>query len=168
VQKLLEIAPKPSCASDTAAMLAAAQYIREHMQSCDAALRELPTQLEAFARSQPSAAETSTLSVFLSCAQRNAAAPQALAALQSASFARLTDLLFLPHGPAQRRPVSSASLALTHPHTYLRRSASGLLSADSDALMRFLFLAAASLSHPFHALLMRSPVCAPYAPLWAI
>lgn len=167
VHRLLDPAPVLSHAADVAAALVSAQYLREHMGACDAALRELPAQLEAFALSAPAPSRQSALSAFLSCAYKSAA-PGAILSLKDMPSAVPAELLFLPLGPASRKVPSLASLALTHPHTYLRRSASGALPASDDVLMRFLFLAATALSHPFHALLMRSPVCAPYASLWAV
>ena len=167
VHRMLDTSPVLSRASDVAAVLVSAQYLREHMGACDAALRELPAQLEAFVLSAPAPSHQSALSAFLSCAYKSTA-PDALLPLRNMPSANPAELLFLPLGPASRKIPSLASLALTHPHTYLRRSASGAPPASGDVLMRFLFLAAASLSHPFHALLMRSPVCAPYASLWAI
>jgi len=80
------------------------------------------------------------------------------------------DLLFLPMQRAKASPVYPLSLPLTHPHTFLRRQ---LLCKDApvflpDPASRFLFLAAAALDHPFYALLERSPVTGPYAPLLLI
>ena len=137
------LAPDPPvCSSvERAALLVCAQYLRERMADCDAALRALPAQLEDCARAKaaslppfPDAQEDDPLSA-----------------------------LFLPLGPASRMAQHAVTLPLTHPHTYLKR----LLyeSPAGDPLPRFLALAAAALDHPFHALLMRSPVAAPYAPL---
>lgn len=167
IGRLLESTPLPVHTAEAAAILASAQYLREHMGSCDAALRELPAQLEAFVLDAALPVQQSALSAFLSCACKSIT-PDLPLPLRDTPSDHPEELLFLPLGPASRNIPSLASLALTHPHTYLRRSASGASPASGDVLMRFLFLAAAALSHPFHALLMRSPVCAPYAPLWAV
>ncbi|MBQ4266299.1 MAG: hypothetical protein IJB85_12375 [Clostridia bacterium] len=120
-------------AFDRAAALTAAQYIRERMSDCDAALRDLPARLESSV-----------------CA---AALPDGMT--------HPIDALFLPLGPAKAMPQHVLTLPLTHPHTFLKRLA---LSGDAapDSAAHFLALAAAALGHPFHALLMRSPVAAPY------
>ena len=133
VQTLYETMPSFLPSSDRAAALAAAQYLRERMSDCDAALRDLPARLEATV-----------------CAQTP----------QPASGDPL-DALFLPLGPAKATPQRALTLPLTHPHTFLRQFAlSGGTSPDS--IGHFLALAAAALGHPFHALLTRSPVAAPY------
>lgn len=141
-QALLEAHPAVNSPAEHAALLVCAQFLRERMADCDAALRALPTQLEDYARARagkqppfPGAAQDDPLSA-----------------------------LFLPLGPARRTPQHELALPLTHPHTFLSRLSQAAPSAD-HALLRFLFLAAAALEHPFCALLLRSPVAAPYAPL---
>ena len=139
-QALLALDPPVHSSVERAALLVCAQFLRERMADCDAALRALPAQLEDFARTKAGA-----LPLF----------PDADDPLSA---------LFLPLGPARRTAQHDITLPLTHPHTYLKR----LLpdgNPTGDPLARFLALAAAALNHPFHALLLRSPVAAPYAPL---
>ena len=166
--RLMDMRPLLSTPADCAAMLASAQYLREHMSACDAALRALPRQIEDYVLSQPLSNSTGTLSMFLAQAQ-NTISTHLPHGLAKTNADVPEDLLFLPlTSPSDRQNIVLDALALTHPHTYLRRLSDGHGCKHSDALRRFLFLAAASLSHPFHALLMRSPLCAPYASLWAI
>lgn len=141
-QALLASGPAVDSPSEHASLLVSAQFLRERMADCDAALRALPAQIEAYAREKAGA-----LPPFLSAAPGTP-----------------LDALFLPLGPARRMAQHAVTLPLTHPHTYLKRLLSGA-GPDGDPLARFLALAAAALDHPFHALLLRSPVAAPYAPL---
>lgn len=141
-QALLADGPAVNSPAEHAALLVCAQFFRERMADCDAALRALPAQLEGYAREK-----AGPLPPFPCAAQHEP-----------------LDALFLPLGPARHRTQHAVTLPLTHPHTYLAR----LLSdsrPEGDPLTRFLALAAAALDHPFHALLLRSPVAAPYAPL---
>lgn len=152
-------------AQDQAGLLAAAQYLREQMDKCDAALRPLPAMLESFVLSQPAPREHSRLGVFL-CAARNETSP-ACASSAPADDAAL-DLLFLPIGSAAQAAMHDVTLPLTHPHTFLRRHLAGQTTESSDPTAAFLALTAAALSHPFYALLQRSPITAPYWPLLCI
>ena len=141
-QALLAAGPSVASPVEHAALLVCAQYLRERMAACDAALRALPAQLEDYARDKAGA----------------------LPPFPSASQDDPLPALFLPLGPARRMAQHAMTLPLTHPHTYLKR----LLPDEApsgEALARFLALAAAALDHPFHALLLRSPVAAQYAPL---
>lgn len=130
----------PASPAAHAALLVCAQFFRENMGACDAALRRLPAQLEARARTR-------------------AAAPY-----HSGTPVLPIDVLFLPLAPAKTTAMHDATLPLTHPHTFLKRQLMGV-SFTGDPVLRFLALTAAALGHPFHALLMRSPAAAPYAPL---
>ena len=139
-QALLAAGPAVDSPVEHAALLVCAQFLRERMADCDAALRALPAQLEDYARKK-----AGTLPPFPSASQSDPLCS-----------------LFLPLGPARRMAQHAMTLPLTHPHTYLKR----LLPDGNPAgepLARFLALAAAALDHPFHALLLRSPVAAPYA-----
>ncbi|MDY4541924.1 MAG: hypothetical protein SPD88_03905 [Candidatus Ventricola sp.] len=139
-QALLTAEPAVDSPVENAALLVCAQFLRERMADCDAALRALPAQLEDYARKK-----AGTQTPFPSASQDDPLAA-----------------LFLPLGPAGRTAQHAMTLPLTHPHTYLKR----LLpdgNPTGDSLARFLALAAAALDHPFHALLLRSPVAAPYA-----
>ena len=139
-QVLLTAEPAVDSPVENAAHLVCAQFLRERMADCDAALRALPAQLEEYARKK-----AGTQTPFPSASQDDPLAA-----------------LFLPLGPAGRTAQHAMTLPLTHPHTYLKH----LLpdgNPTGDSLARFLALAAAALDHPFHALLLRSPVAAPYA-----
>ena len=139
-QALMAAGPAVDSPVEHAALLVCAQFLRERMADCDAALRALPAQLEDYARKK-----AGTLPPFPGASQSDPLCS-----------------LFLPLGPARRMAQHAMTLPLTHPHTYLKR----LLPDGNPAgepLARFLALAAAALDHPFHALLLRSPVAAPYA-----
>ncbi|MGN0775169.1 MAG: hypothetical protein ACI4MM_00685 [Candidatus Ventricola sp.] len=140
-QALLLEEPPVRSSVERAALLVCAQFLRERMADCDAALRALPAQLEDYARAKAGA----------------------LPPFPDAQTDDPLSALFLPLGPASRMAQHDVTLPLTHPHTYLKRLLNE--SAAGDPLPRFLALAAAALDHPFHALLLRSPVAAPYAPL---
>lgn len=173
----LEAAAPALAAGDMACLLASAQYLRERMGDCDAALRPLPAQLEALALSLPAPKDEGLLSGFIrvcKAGDTSAASLNALRAFVPPSFGKgqkggsisavkPVDALFLPHG--LRAPSSPALMPLTHPHAFLRAQLleAGEPSADeSTAVDRFLVLAAA-LGLPFGPLLLRSPVVAPYA-----
>lgn len=160
-------ASSPISASDCAAQLAAAQYLRENMGDCDAALRELPAAIERHALTLPLERSSGSLFTLLCAARQELSSPMASQRLARCETPEPLDLLFLPMQRSKDTPLYPVSLPLTHPHTFLKRQ---LLAPDtaarpSDAARRFLFLAAAALGHPFHALLMRSPVAGPYMPL---
>ena len=96
-------------ASDTACALAAAQYIRERMGDCDAALRALPTQIEQ------------------ACAPKDAASW--LSAILDGSQA--SNALFLP-----LRQVSAACF-VTRPHGFLALPGKAKTPDDSWAFLMF-------------------------------
>lgn len=175
----LEATAPTLSAGDIACLLASAQYLRERMGDCDAVLRPLPAQLEAFALSLPapedegllcelirmcksgdtSAASLDALRVFVPSSSRKGRKSGLISAVKP------VDALFLPSG--LRASSGPALTPLTHPHAFLRTQ---LLEADvpdmeeSTAVDRFLVLAAA-LGLPFGPLLLRSPVVAPFAPV---
>jgi len=153
-----------------ASMLCAAQYLRERMRDCDAALRELPARIEAAALSLPLEKSSGKLGLFLAAARRELSVSHAQERLPKTEAPEPLDLLFLPLGSAKASPVYPLSLPLTHPHTFLRRQ---LRAKDAPIFLpepasRVLFLAAAALGHPFFALLKRSPVAGPYMPLLSV
>lgn len=159
--------PVPSAASQ-AAMLASAQYLREHMGSCDAALRPLPADLESCVLSSPMPQEESRLGMFLYAARTQDSSVFHTQPSPDRHAAPL-DALFLPLSPARDTPPHAMTLALTHPHPFIRL----LETDDADQKQeetavspgRFLAAAAAALAHPFYDLLLRSPVTAPYSAL---
>lgn len=149
-------------AYEQAAILACAQYVRERMSDCDAALRDLPAQLEAYVSSLPVARESGLLSAFLAAARSRDSTLHALDALRTATEASVMDRLLLPPSRPVPRLADEPSFPLTHPHSYLRL---GKHAASSDWLIRFLFVSASALGQPFGPLLLRSPITEPYAPM---
>ncbi|MDO5377752.1 MAG: hypothetical protein Q4G52_05395 [Clostridia bacterium] len=173
----LEASPGALCASEISCLLASAQYLRERMSDCDAALRPLPARLEALARACPPPEDDGLLAGLLRLCQTGDSSAPALDALRAFQPPHAKqpdgllpqtpslDALFLPFGYC----VSSAPMLmpLTHPHAFLRAHflEIGKDAAESAAAVdRFLVLAAA-LGLPFGPLLLRSPVVAPYAPV---
>lgn len=154
-----------------AAMLCTAQYLRERMRDCDAALRELPMIIEAAALQLPLEKNAGKLGLLLAAARGELSSSEAAARLAKTEAPDPAALLFLPLMSAKASPVYPVSLPLTHPHTFLRRQ---LLAGDDTPVFlpepasRVLFLAAAALGHPFHALLERSPIAGPYMPLLSV
>lgn len=160
VQSLLPLLSADAAPYDQAAALVSAQLLRERMSGCDAALRPLPIQLESQILSVSSASSDTCLGRLL-CAARAEKTPD----FSALSAAPIQEQLFLPLLPSAEAVQHPISLPLTHPHTYLKQQ---LLSSGSASWMEspiecFLFLAASALGHPFHALLLRSPVTGPYA-----
>ena len=160
---------------EQAAMLASAQFFRERMADCDAALRELPATIEKRALSC-NIPQNGVLGVLLRAAaetEPSAEATQALRVCQAVGEdvpRESGDALFLPLPLLRGVSPEGVSMPLTHPHTFLKAPTLPLAAPGAkpaDSAQRFLFLAAAALSHPFAPLLMRSPVVAPYAPLLA-
>lgn len=151
-------------AAEIAAELVSAQYLREKMGQCDAALRDLPGMLEAHALQGGLLPDGGRLCSFL-LAARGGQSSSNISAQEEAPI----DALFLPLGPAKSMPAHALTLPLTHPHTYLKRKAQG---RSTDGTCRpadcFLALAAAALDHPFYPLLLRSPVVGPYAALLSL
>lgn len=165
---VLESAPRRLSAQDTACMLASAQFFRERMAECDAALRPLPARIESLARALPRQEESGLLAALLYIASHGDASPESLQALHGQSFASPLDALFLPLSFALRDAQSDVLLPLTHPHTFLQGALPDAASAPVQSLPRFLILAAAVLRMPFEGLLWRSPVLGPYKPLLSI
>ncbi|MBQ2991280.1 MAG: hypothetical protein IJD60_08315 [Clostridia bacterium] len=165
VQTLFEQLQAPGTAGDAAvsqaAMIASAQYLRETMERCDAALRPLPARIDSYVLSHSPAQSRDALGTLL----RAALSEQAPYTCAPAADASALSALFLPLRPIRDTPMHALTLPLTHPHTYLRRQNAGLLPPPDDPCGSFLSLCAAALGHPFHALLLRSHVTAPYMPL---
>ena len=135
--------------ADLACTLASAQFLREHMADCDAALRPLPASIETHALIQSLSDDGGPLSYIFHRGQT---------ALQSTVHP--LDALFLP----RRLSGSASPRILTHPHNFLRES--GVLSGSSAEC--FLFYTSILLNAPFEALLWRSPIAAPYWPLLSL
>lgn len=171
IERLLGIfSPDALSLSGFAAMLCAAQYLRQRMGDCDAALRDLPAKVESAALGRPLEKNTSRLRSFLAAARGEIPSAQAVDHLSKPDTPEPLDLLFLPLESAKASPVYPLSLPLTHPHTFLRRQ---LFAKEApvflpEPTLRVLFLTAASLGHPFLPLLERSPVTGPYMPLLLI
>ena len=145
--------------AEEAAALVCAQYLREQMSRCDAALRGLPAEIECAVLALPPSEADGMLGALLRAARRRGAYQPPHCAQTGEN-----DALFLPLGPTASSPRTALSLPLTHPHTFLD-SAPVCAGQEGSAVSRFLFLAAGALSHPFFPLLLRSPVSGPYAPL---
>lgn len=167
----LQEAPQAFCASDAACILASAQYLRERMGDCDAALRPLPAQLEALARAVPGPEDGGPLAGFLRLCQAGDTSSAAMDAMRAdlslpadalPGTREPLDALFLPRG--MHAHASPTLMPLTHPHAFLRNQLLEPDAGEADAVDRFLVLAAA-LGLPFGPLLLRSPIVAPYAPV---
>lgn len=161
-QALLPETGIPLAAHETAALLASAQFLRERMGACDAALRDLPARIESLAA--PPAGGGPLAALLRAALEREEDAAPDLRPCGPA------DALFLPVALWGTLPAQAATLPLTHPHTFLRGALpKGMRPARTrpDPALRFLSLAAAALGEPFSALLLRSPAVAPYAPLLA-
>ena len=142
------------------------------MSQCDAALRPLPSELEALVLSAPPPQGDGPLPRLLSAALREDSAPLR----QPIGPGAPADALLLPNAHGDAGVSSPALLPLTHPRTYLARHAlppDHPLSQNEETLLRlsaeerelrFLALASAVLGHPFAAAFARSPVAAPYLP----
>lgn len=157
----------PADAVGQAALLVCAQYFREHMHACDAALRPLPAEIESLVLSMPPPEGDSRLSRFLLAARQESSAAFSAHPFQPSAP---LDLLFLPLLPARDMPRHALTLPLSHPHAYLARQDPTDPKHEEAAGSpgRFLAAAAAALSHPFYPLFMRSPVAAPYAALLSL
>lgn len=144
--------PLQDAPDEQACALTAAQFLREHMGSCDAALRELPAQIEAACISAESRAPSSRN---FPDNEKKRDEPALISMLLKRDSAHAA--LFLPLRLA--RSVCPA----THPHAFLR----GTLpesAAESDGAWAFLFLCDAALGHPFMPIFWRSPLA---MPAWA-
>lgn len=164
VQSLLPLPEGASSAAQQAALLVCAQYLRERMADCDAALRPLPAALEGAVRACPPPREDSPLGTLLHAARTPVAARELILRPGSAVP---EDALFLPM-PPDACPEGSALEPLARPHTFLLQQAERKQGGDADALLRFLALACVSLGSPFAALLSRSPLAEPAMPLLAL
>lgn len=166
VQALLPLPnDAPLSAAQQAALLVSAQYLRERMSGCDAALRPLPALLDNSVRACPPPDDRSPLSTLL-CAARGQAAPNA--ALIDPGSSSPADALFLPAALIPC-PPDSALEPLFRPHTYLARQEEGnKQGGEADSALRFLALASAALDAPFVPLLSRSPLAEPALPLLAM
>lgn len=145
-------------ASAQAALLTGAQFLREQMGSCDAALRPLPPQLENLVLAAGAPESGGRLGRLIRAA--HGAAPLSLRESDAPA-----DALFLPLPPARISSPQPGIMPLTHPHTYLRRLDHGYAPRTGDPCAACLALTAAALDHPFYPLLLRSPVAGPYMPL---
>ncbi len=180
-QSLLGEVAEPISPADRAALLSCAQLLRERMGACDAVLRPLPAQIEAFALRARGLPARGPLAALLRASLRawEGAPPETLpAAAESAPQADPLDALFLPVPLLRALPEQEETLPLTHPHTFLRRAAPELFARRLTAAIRperahplptarcataeqGIFCASAALSQPFAGLLARSPVTGP-------
>lgn len=159
-------------AQSLAALLASAQFFREHMAECDAALRDLPARLEAQARAFPPPEDTCLLGAFLRAALAEDDAAFTAAPLRADAAG---DALFLPLVLLHTEEVPDAALPLLRPHTYVRRrnlpkDHEGALAEAldmHDPLLRLFCLTSSAEGRPFEKLFLRSPIVAPYAALLA-
>lgn len=153
VQSLCASLPSLQDAPDEqACALTAAQFLREHMGSCDAALRELPAQIEAACISAESRAPSSRN---FPDNEKKRDEPALISMLLERGSAHAA--LFLP------LRLAHSVCPATHPHAFLR----GTLpenAAESDGAWAFLFLCDAALGHPFMPIFWRSPLA---MPAWA-
>ncbi|MBQ7785289.1 MAG: hypothetical protein IJ381_03965 [Clostridia bacterium] len=149
---------------DQACMLCCAQYLREHMEQCDAALRPLPGLLEQYLLSLPPPPGEDALSLLIQAAH-NCDSVRSISRTGSTAELRV---LFLPLRSARETAKDRLTLPFTHPHTFLKQFHPSENTAVHDPAGFFLALSAASLSHPFYALLFRSPITGPYMPLLSL
>lgn len=144
--------PLQDAPDEQACALTAAQFLREHMGSCDAALRELPAQIEAACISAESRAPSSRN---FPDNEKKRDEPALISMLLERDSAHAA--LFLP------LRLAHSVCPATHPHAFLR----GTLpesAAESDGAWAFLFLCDAALGHPFMPIFWRSPHA---MPAWA-
>ena len=164
VQALLPLPESAPPAAQQAALLVCAQYLRERMADCDAALRPLPAALENAVRACPPPREDSPLAALLRAARSPRSADASAFRPESAAP---EDALFLPM-PPEACPKGGALEPLARPHTFLVQQAERWQGGEADALLRFLALTCAALGAPFAALLSRSPLAEPAMPLLAL
>lgn len=155
---------QPRTGFEQACLLAAAQFFKEHLHACDASLRSLPAQIEALVHAAEPPKEALLLSALIRVARDQLSTPSAITLLQGLPFVDDANALFLPKRFWPPFCEENLTLPLTHPHGYLLEHAD-VPSDRAHVAVRFLSLCAALADHPFAALLMRSPVIAPYAPL---
>lgn len=163
-QALLPLAGGALSAAQQAALLVCAQYLRERMAECDAALRPLPAALENAVRACPPPHEDSPLATLLRAARSPRSPDHSAFHPESAAP---EDALFLPM-PPDSCPEGGALEPLARPHTFLAQQAERKQGGEADFLLRFLALTCAALGSPFAALLSRSPLAEPAMPLLAL
>lgn len=147
-----DLPPLQDAPDEQACALTAAQFLREHMGSCDAALRELPAQIESACISAESRAPSSRN---FPDNEKKRDKPALISMLLERDSAHAA--LFLP------LRLAHSVCPATHPHAFLR----GTLpesAAESDGAWAFLFLCDAALGHPFMPIFWRSPLA---MPAWA-
>lgn len=155
-----DLPPLQNAPDEQACALTAAQFLREHMGSCDAALRELPAQIEAACMSATDCDASKSCSRKPSVRnstnnEKKRDKPTLISMLLERDSAHAA--LFLP------LRLAHSVCPATHPHAFLR----GTLpesSAESDGAWTFLFLCDAALGHPFMPIFWRSPLV---MPAWA-
>lgn len=159
-------------AQSVAALLVSAQFFREHMAECDAALRDLPARLETQARALPPPEDACLLGAFLRAALTEDEAAFTAAPLRADAAG---DALFLPRILMHVEEVPDAALPLLRPHTYVHRrnlpkDHDGALAEAPDMrhpILRLFCLTDIAAGRPFEELFLRSPIVAPYAALLA-
>lgn len=162
--RLEQLQTPPSSALEQACLLSCAQFLRERMAACDAALRPLPARLEAAVSAAPPPEGPGRLAALL----RAARSCDACAFDQAEASGDAIDALFLPPVPGAPGGEHTALLPLTHPHTFLAHPPPETgKGGETDELLRFLALSASALHAPFAALLARSPAVEAYLPLLA-
>ena len=162
-------APAPAVdAAELACALASAQFLREHMADCDAALRTLPAEIEALYLSLNVQEDGGLLCVLMQAAVSRQAP---LSIMQRGEGGMALDALFLPRRLMRGLPPEPTLRPLMLPHTFLRaqlQAGGDKKSAASDEALRFLMLCGAALEQPFEKLLWRTPAAEPYAPLLSV
>lgn len=162
--RLAQLQTPPSSALEQACLLSCAQFLRERMAGCDAALRPLPARLDAAVSSSPPPEEPGRLAALL----RAARSGETRAFDPADASGDAGEALFLPPMPGVPGAEQAALLPLTHPHTFLAHPPPETSKGgETDELLRFLALSASALHAPFAALLARSPVVEAYLPLLA-
>lgn len=144
--------PLQDAPDEQACVLTAAQFLREHMGSCDAALRELPAQIEAACISAESRAPSSRN---FPDNEKKRDEPALISMLLKRDSAHAA--LFLP------LRLAHSVCPATHPHAFLHGTLPESV-AESDGAWAFLFLCDAALGHPFMPIFWRSPLA---MPAWA-
>ena len=159
--------PTPAVdAAELACALSSAQFLREHMGDCDAALRTLPAEIEALYLSLNVQEDGGLLCALMQAAVSRQAP---LSIMQRGEGGMAMDALFLPRRLMRNLPQDSSLRPLMLPHTFLRAQVQGdEKSAAPDEAQRFLMLCGAALEQPFEKLLWRTPAAEPYAPLLSV
>ena len=144
--------PLQDAPDEQACALTAAQFLREHMGSCDAALRELPAQIESACISAESRAPSSRN---FPDNEKKRDKPALISMLLERDSAHAA--LFLP------LRLAHFVCPATHPHAFLRGTLPESAN-ESGGAWAFLFLCDAALGHPFMPIFWRSPLA---MPAWA-